>query len=256
MKKIYWTKIWIKYDFYFLRLLLLKPWPWDYSDDFLFTFVSSWFFSNSFLFFISSLSALFLSNSFFLSSFSYLSFSWSTQICLHSSDWGSNLAEPSGFLTFLSVVFFRRLHGTLAWRTPLTTWRSATIEERRGRPNLEQRWGRNSGVIEDKVRSWAAVTSSSTSRISPGESSVPEGWRDNSSPRLEECISPCLPFSALWGVLEWQTWAGQSIAPLQGSLCQSQIEWFIFISNKTFVLIHLLYYHTFIWKYFLSFPSQ
>ena len=124
MKKIYWTKIWIKYDFYFLRLLLLKPWPWDYSDDFLFTFVSSWFFSNSFLFFISSLSALFLSNSFFLSSFSYLSFSWSTQICLHSSDWGSNLAEPSGFLTFLSVVLFGRLHGTLAWRTPLTTWRS------------------------------------------------------------------------------------------------------------------------------------
>ena len=123
-------------------------------------------------------------------------------------------------------------------------------EERRGRPNLEQRWGRNSGVIEDNVRSWAAVTSSSTSRISPGESSVPEGWRDNSSPRLEECISPCLPFSAPWGVLEWQTWAGQSLAPLQGSLCQSQTEWFIFISN-----IHYCYY-TFIWKYFLSFPSQ
>ena len=31
----------MKYNFYFLRLLLLSPWPWDTSEDFLFSFLSS-----------------------------------------------------------------------------------------------------------------------------------------------------------------------------------------------------------------------
>ena len=114
-----------------------------------------------------------------------------------------------------------------------------------GRKEADRIWSRagagsclrNSGIIEDNIRSWAWLVKR-----------ILVKW----SLRLEECISPCLPFSALWGVLEWQS----SLAPLQGSLCQSQTEWFIFISNKTFVLIHLLCYHTFIWKYFLSFLSQ
>ena len=71
----------------------------------------------------------------------------------------------------------------------------------------------------------------------PGDVSWPHSWKycfsqqiflwryslGNISPMMQECVSPCLLLTVLWGVLGGHSWASESQHQLQDWLCQSQI---------------------------------
>ena len=282
----------MKYNFYFLRLLLLSPWPWDTSEDFLFSFLSSFW-------------------SFFWA-VRFIDFLWRSVVRdLPEDDGRPNLAEHQGrFHGWRNLSHFSRISTAQSrhqmgesppapspvhsisyqYTPPACPPRSRQLYEEFLNDRFElvkvQPYSKVDPVSHKLDDPLLLVSSEHNALLSSTDKPFPwfqvEGKGTlvdakslaqalSYSPNLNaematsyfSFFSSFISFflflyfcSSLWGVFFTHSIIIISVLILHmlqlERILQNLILLLIFIINKTFIVIHLLCYHTFIWKYFLS----